>query len=552
MKAISANPKTIREIFQSNYVIPDFQRPYSWDTYKINQLWEDCTNFHSENRNKKNTYYLGNLILYEANNEFLVIDGQQRLTTLLLLIKALFDRAGTYSALEKCFKKENTVTRELENKLRVVSKVEVHQDQENLKAIILDDDTEGTSKHHKNFRYLSDRLDEWQTPTNRNPKKLNELIVTLLDRVVLLPIRCENQDDALTMFQTINDRGQALDDSDIFKAKLYSAGKKDKKEKEFMSRWNALEDHAWLFRVHMHILRAKEKNIGNEKALRSYFQEKGKNRLQDYNEVMKNLEIYNYIFEEWDCSYEILVWWNILESYPNQYWNYPLYVFLHKHGKYSKNELSTDKKTEAKFLGLIKETVKYCFINGVAYKSANAIKDTIFRVCVAIAENKDYLPIYKKNFKKEFGECKRKLKDDDYGRYRKGLIILASFLNKKETPEKYFNILDEKYNIEHILPKEWCNYDKWDEESHKENLDKLGNLVPLEKSLNIKASNEFFQRKKDIYSKGTTRKNGKKINPSEVQDAKDLSKIQNWYPEDLERRHQKVMQRLDDFFQGQG
>ena len=105
MKTISANPATIREIFQSNYIIPDFQRPYSWDIDKVKQLWDDYIDFHSENGNKEQTYYLGNLVLYKEQDEYLVIDGQQRLTTLLLLIKALFDRAGTYKTLEACLKK---------------------------------------------------------------------------------------------------------------------------------------------------------------------------------------------------------------------------------------------------------------------------------------------------------------------------------------------------------------------------------------------------------------------------------------------------------------
>ena len=60
----------------------------------------------------------------------------------------------------------------------------------------------------------------------------------------------------------------------------------------------------------------------------------------------------------------------------------------------------------------------------------------------------------------------------------------------------------------------------------------------------------FFKGKKEIYKKGTTRKNGKKIKPSEVQDVKDLTKIQNWYPEDLKKRHKEIIQRLGNFFQG--
>ena len=59
-----------------------------------------------------------------------------------------------------------------------------------------------------------------------------------------------------------------------------------------------------------------------------------------------------------------------------------------------------DKETEAKFLILVKETIKYCFTSGIAYKTSAAVKDTIFRVCVAISEDKDYLSIYKRILKK--------------------------------------------------------------------------------------------------------------------------------------------------------
>ena len=72
----------------------------------------------------------------------------------------------------------------------------------------------------------------------------------------------------------------------------------------------------------------------------------------------------------------------------------------------------------------------------------------------------------------------------------------------------------------------------------KNNIDKLGNLILIEKKKNIQASNEFFQRKKTIYKN------------SKVQDVKDLTKIENWYPEDLEKRHKEVMQRLENFFKG--
>ena len=208
--------------------------------------------------------------------------------------------------------------------------------------------------------------------------------------------------------------------------------------------------------------------MGIEKALRSYFQEKGKNRLEDYDTTMKSLGIYNCIIESWEQPTEINIWWNILESYPNQYWNYPLFVFLHKHGKYEEDEFSIDEARKEEFTNLIKETAKYCFIKGVADNNVNTIKDTIFKVCAAINEEASYLQEYKNNIENKLDECTRKLKKNDYGvRYRKCLVLLASFLNSNQDNKEYLKTLEEKHDIEHILPRQWCNYDQWTEELQK-------------------------------------------------------------------------------------
>ena len=482
-------------------------------------------------------YFLGNIVVFKEKDKFFVIDGQQRLTTLLLFIKILFDNASTLKALESCLKKQDSLTNEIKDELRIKSEVKVYKDHENMKAIILNQGAgQNNNNHKKNYEHLSKKFDEWKTEKQPTADKLNQFILTLLDSVVLLPILCESQDDALSIFQTINDRGMALDHADIFKAQLYSIAS-DKKE--FVNRWDSLKNHEWLFRIHMHILRAKGGDVGIEKALRIYFQEKGENRLEDYDTTMKSLGIYNCIIESWEQPTEISIWWNILETYPNQYWNYPLFVFLHKHGKYEEDEFSIDEARKEEFTNLIKETAKYCFIKGVADNNVNTIKDAVFKVCAAINEEASYLQEYKNNIENKLDECTRKLKKNDYGvRYRKGLVLLASFLNSNQDNKEYLKTLEEKHDIEHILPRQWCNYDQWTEELQKNNIDKLGNLILIEKKKNIQASNEFFQRKKTIYKN------------SKVQDVKDLTKIENWYPEDLEKRHKEVMQRLENFFKG--
>lgn len=98
MEVIKANPESIIEIFQKLYVIPEYQRPYSWAEDKCYDLWNDIIEKYEEEKRKnkksdnKGEYFLGTMVLIKNNKGiFEVIDGQQRLTSLLILLKALYD-----------------------------------------------------------------------------------------------------------------------------------------------------------------------------------------------------------------------------------------------------------------------------------------------------------------------------------------------------------------------------------------------------------------------------------------------------------------------------
>ena len=56
MKAITANPETIREVFSKKYIIPDFQRPYSWDNSPCEKLWEDIIDFCEQKETREDNY----------------------------------------------------------------------------------------------------------------------------------------------------------------------------------------------------------------------------------------------------------------------------------------------------------------------------------------------------------------------------------------------------------------------------------------------------------------------------------------------------------------
>ena len=538
MKAIYAVPEKIREIFTKKYIIPDYQRPYAWDIEECDKLWDDLLNFFSDKDSKKeDKYFLGSIVIYSQEDAYVVIDGQQRLVTLLLLIKALYQKAGTKKALEECLKTKNPLTSELTNELRVNSLV-LEKDKKYLDDIIFNNGNNTPEcKLKNNYNHLANKIEEWWRSVNQSPdqsNQLNDLILTLLDRVVLLPIRCGSEDDALTIFETINNRGISLTDADIFKAKLYHAAKNE--ADTFIEKWNSVDYHEWLFRVYMHILRAKEGVTDKESALRTYFSENKNGRLKNWESVMNSIALIYEIEQNWEAPDEIEILWNILFTYPNYYWNFPLFVYLHKYGSLNEDGFMLPTKYNKNFLTLVEETCKYFFIKGVVHNSVNAVKDTVFKVCALIEKEENYISEYNKNSKNDISEFERRIKNRQYGRYLNGLVLLVSYLNPKQDKGNLKKVIKNKYHIEHILPKKWNNYDEWTQETWEQNLDALGNLVPLEWNLNISAKNEFFAKKKEYYKK------------SSVQDALDLVQLNDWHPTEFNNRHKECEERIFNFF----
>lgn len=536
MKAIHADPKELRKIFADVYSIPDFQRPYSWEKEQCEKMWENLTDFYKEDESKTEKYFLGTIVVHGENSNFVVIDGQQRLTSLLLLIKALHNRAVTFKALEVCLKTKNPLTEELTDQSRIQSYV-ISNDKKDLENII-NGKLENVSEESKlkiNYNFFNEKIDEI-LKHEFDSDKFNDFIITLLDRVVLLPIHCGSEDDSLIIFETINNTGMALSDADIFKAKLYQKSLQENKKEFFTSEWSELENHVQLFRIYMHIVRAKEADVSKEIALRTYFT-KGQ-RLSDWKNVLESLKTLNELHHNWELDSKNSVLVNIMDMYPNQYWYYPLYVFLHKYGRITKkSEFEINPEYKDLYNNLVTKTLKYFYIKGIVHNSVNSVKDTVFKVCASIESGEDFLQCYDLNISKlDLEEFKRKIESNQLGRYSRGLVMLGAYLNPNQDHNLLSEIYSGKFDIEHILPKAWNNYDKWTNETWAKNINSLGNLVPIERKLNIKASNEFFNKKKKEYSK------------SKISDVNELVKHDNWYPENLKEIQIEKINRIITFF----
>ena len=552
MKAIRAEPQSIDRIFDSHeFIIPDFQRPYSWEVEQCDQLWDDISSFISEqiDNGGKEKYFLGSIVVYpndKNEHTWEIVDGQQRLTTLLILIRLLFAKTSTHLVLQRLFYKTDPKTASIVEEPRLESKVLAGDGRDDYKDFcrIMELKTNESSKnpYDLNTNRLRDLLDPWWEAMDVSERE--RAIDIFQKNIVLLPIVCDSMDDALTLFQVINDRGMKLSDADIFKASIYQMMPENNRP-FFVKRWNDLQEHENLFRIHMHVLRAQSGNATKEIGLRRYMQdhfkefpEKGEHEgnsimrsLDGYCSVRKNGALPSNAPECWKEK----IYWAILEYYPNIYWWYPLHVFLNKYGK-ENGGFFLDEKQYGNYVQLLENTVRYFYIKGVVYNTVNRVKDTTFKVCVAIEQEENYADKYRENLVQDLESFKRELQGKISGRYQRGLVMLNASLNDKQDMEHFAGIV-KSCHIEHILPYSWANYDGWNQDIHGENIEKLGNKVPLEWRLNIKASNEFFARKQECYK------------DSQIQDAVDLSEYPaRWYPEDVQKRQEIMLDRLNRFF----
>lgn len=540
MKAIQATPKNIKSIFSDSYIIPEFQRPYSWDETECLELLNDIMDFFMANSSTDENYYLGNIVLYPEKQKWAVIDGQQRLTTVMLLLSALFSQARTATVLEECLKMKDPITAKIVNKLKIESMV-LENDKSELEDVVLYNNTVGNSRIKKNYQALLKKLMDWFDDNHFAAETINNFILTVLNKVVLLPIECDSMDDALIIFNTLNNRGMPLSDADIFKAKLFRFVVNDENaKKEFVKRWNDLnistdgkiED---LFRKLMHINRAQKQDTSKEIGLRKYFEVE--KIFIDWSPILTDLEKINALDEYTGFPPVIINLLKLLNYIPNDYCLYPIIVFWYKYSIKNENDnwiLPENKLNELK--NLLNNTVKYYYASAIAYNSVNTVKTTTYKVCCAIMDEKDYTDFYFKDYGKIYEQLGIKLENYEYGRCRFGLVALLAILNKSQ---KQQDILDfPKWQVEHILPQRggYNNYNGWTEEQYNNKLNTIGNCVLLEKPLNIRASNEFFKKKKIEYEKSC------------VQEAKDLTKLLDWTFEEWQQRDKEKEKELKDFF----
>ena len=416
MSKLNIDQKSIGELLsdkKADFLIPDYQRPYAWGSDECQTLWDDLFAFsfpgdNYENFDENDEYFLGPIVMFknEAGRQE-IIDGQQRLTTIMLLLRAFYDKFAKmkdgnskrmHENISKCVWKTNEFGDADMERLKIDSEVASDDDKEEFLRILRTGNVEAgwKSVYAKNFQFFQEHIDKL---LNEYPSYIAYFAARILNNVILLPIEAESQSTALRIFSTLNDRGLPLSDADIFKSQFYKyfsgLGRKD----EFVGRWKALEEGAnsifkplrgtpmdELFTRYMYYRRAK---LGirdtTTQSLRDFFSRDAYAMLKS-EETLGDLEsllgFWKKVDGQFGFSDRVLRKLFVLGYAPNGMWTYLLSVwFLSKRDP----EGELDDEDLYRFLDLI---TAFIYAYAIERPGVNALRTPVYPEMINIVNNR--------------------------------------------------------------------------------------------------------------------------------------------------------------------
>ncbi|GAA9576221.1 DUF262 domain-containing protein [Helicobacter pylori] len=567
MAEMKPDKKSLKKILvvgnDTYYQIPIYQRPYQWGKKQCKELLNDL--FENYEDHGEDDYFCGSLVFIQSDkdNKTDIVDGQQRLSTFILLAKVL---ATLYSE-----RLDPMIQEYLQE-----SWSDRHEDGEKKKRKRLDFDLVGSSAK-KDFQEALDFFDDLDASKGEDSKSndpskgknsylknaiclknylekkeiedINDFIQWLYLKVNFITITCSDTDMALRIFNVLNARGLPLHATDIFKGELLKKLTEEKEQEELATRWENLRqkclDNGFametLFSQHLTYLNPVTSKEKMEKRLVTWFKNLNKTPLEYLDVVEDFYNAYCKVLEMQDRYAHLL-------SYKdNDYLCVILCAsLLHR---YSDQDIEALKELLVKFyyqdwVAEQKEPKKQTNCNIInALKEKKNIDDIISIVKQYLDENK-----ITQNFRE-------KLKDDHlYEKHKKSsknswlrpiLILVEYFMSNDPKPKR---IQTDDFHVEHILPQKPTLSSQWAKDFSEEERElythSLANLTLLGGEKNTKASNLDFKDKKKIYMGEEIRLNKKK--PCGVMTCYKMTTdiayhYTEWTPKSLEKREKDLM-----------
>ncbi|PDX23297.1 DUF262 and DUF1524 domain-containing protein [Helicobacter pylori] len=508
---MKADATTLLGFFEENqnnqFVIPIYQRLYNWKKEQCEQLWDDIIKIGGND--KMNGHFIGSILYARVDgthsSPLLIIDGQQRLTTITLLFIALRDHLNDEDELLEKFSHQKIQNRYLINsdekgdkKFRLILS---ESDKDTLLSLIDKDrrkPSEPSLKIMENFKLF----EEW---IRKNTDKL-ETIFKGLEKLMIVWIALEKgKDDPQLIFESMNSKGIELTQTDLIRNYIVMETEVEKQEYFYNQYWRAMEEdfkqNEKLFDQFVrHYLTIKTRDIPNihkvYEAFKRYQQERG----IETEVLLQDLQKYcgffcQIVFKKEDDkdlnkALSFLVDLEMDVIYP---------LLLELYSDYSDGVLS-----KQDFIPIIALIESYIFRRAVCGLGTNSL-NKVFPSFTKHIQKDEYF----KSLKAHFGYLTEKQRFPNNDEFKK-LFITIDFYNFKR--KKYFFERLEKFDteepvdtqkctIEHIMPQTLTEEWKRDlgenfQAIHDKYLHTIGNLTLT--GYNQEYSNNSFQKKRDM------------------------------------------------------
>ncbi|WP_143428646.1 DUF262 domain-containing protein, partial [Helicobacter pylori] len=508
---MKAGEATLLEFFEQNqnnqFVIPIYQRLYSWKKEQCEQLWDDIIKIGGND--KMNGHFIGSILYVldgntHSNNPLLIIDGQQRLTTITLLFIALRNHSSDeVKILEKFSHKETesyliNSDKDGDKKFRLILS---ESDKDTLLSLIDKDrrkPSEPSLKIMENFKLF----EEW---IRKNTDKL-ETIFKGLEKLMIVWIALEKgKDDPQLIFESMNSKGIELTQTDLIRNYIVMETEVEKQESFYNQYWRAMEEdfkqNETLFnRFVRHYLTIKTGKTPNEKRVYEAFKDYRQKKGIEIEDLLKDLQKYCGYFcqiafkkeadKDLNKALSFLVDLEMDVVYP---------LLLELYSDYSDGVLS-----KQDFIPIIYLTESY-LCRRVVYRPGSGGLNKVFPF-VTKKINKDQ---YLESIKVHFGYLTEKQRFPNNDEFKEHFITIDFYRFKKK---KYFlerlenfdtkePVDTQKCSIEHIMPQtlslEWQkDLGENFEAIHEKYLNTIGNLTLT--GYNQEYSNNSFQEKQGM------------------------------------------------------
>jgi len=563
----------VKDIFTNMWFrIPEYQRPYVWGYEEIHDLLDDLT-FAMQDK-PDSDYFLGSFVfqakaanpqLGQEFDENDLLDGQQRMTTLMLLFAVIRDLAEDKDAkddCQKCIYQKASKYKNIPERTRLVFSIR-NAAQEFIETFIKAED--GTAKISElklsidktpdiSVQNMAQAVVEIRNFFSKNKQIAPEsLLQFLLNNVLLIYVSTEDLEDAFRLFTILNDRGIPLRNSDIIKSINLGALETNEEKWKYAKLWEEAEgelgDDFDRFLNHLRTILVKEKarlNLLQEFEEKIYEpRERDKTTGQVKKPLLKRgretfelidryLEYYrtllggqNYDFVG-NFAFDNLIK-VMLTGLPATDWIPPLlrYYDRFRDKKILNFLVALDNKFSADWIAQYTPTDRIEAMNNVikVIDGAASSEDVFSSGC----------------FSFDSDAFKRVLEGPVYGRrFARYVLLKLDYLWQNQDHRMHFETL----SVEHILPQNPKNDSQWIKdftpEQREEFVHKLGNLVLITRRKNTSQGRlDYTEKKKKYFEKNIdTCPNSLRV----------LQKYPTWTPSEFVENHSTVLNRIYEHY----